>query len=61
MEDAMEILWFFIGIFVGGSIGTLLMAAACLAARSDHLRQEKTWPGAYERIIMEGERKIATP
>jgi hypothetical protein len=39
----MGVLWFVIGIFVGGSIGTLLMAAACLAARSDHLIQKQTW------------------
>jgi len=57
----MGVLWFVIGIFVGGSIGTLLMAAACLAARSDHLIQKNTWPGAYEKIILEGERKRATP
>jgi len=57
----MGVLWFVMGLFVGGSIGTLLMAAACLAARSDHLRQKNTWPEAYEGIIMEGEQKIATP
>lgn len=39
----MGVLWFVIGIFVGGFIGTLLMAAACLAARSDHLRQKQIW------------------
>ncbi|RJP76119.1 MAG: hypothetical protein C4522_19340 [Desulfobacteraceae bacterium] len=33
----MGIFWMTIGILIGGSIGIFLMAAACLASRSDSL------------------------
>jgi hypothetical protein len=36
-EDTMGIFWMAIGILIGGSIGIFLMAAACMASRSDSI------------------------
>ena len=46
----MELLWFVVGFFVGGSVGTILMAAACAAGRSDYSnsRPQQLWTGAFE-------------
>lgn len=46
----MELLWFVVGFFVGGSVGTTLMAAACAAGRSDcfNSRPQQLWTGACE-------------
>jgi hypothetical protein len=44
----MDLLWFAVGFFVGGSIGITLMAAVCAASRSDYSGREQLWARAFE-------------